>query len=200
MRETNDVTDVDFVEKSTTFGDVWSEISKRHIAGVLVWMTIAEQLKLSTDGTVQYSPKQLQLQLGLIAEEMSELVSELLKSEEFSKKIPVELCDNLKQFSQAMKKYRSEEPAKSFVNKTNAAKLLDHFADIAWVSLGGIAALGSDPESVFYEVMASNFEKFHIDAEKKVLYAKRDENGKVLKPDGWTPPRLESFVSDQIPE
>ena len=67
---------------------------------------------------------------------------------------------------------------------------LDACMDMIWVILGYCYMQGWDVEGAWKEVARSNLDK--IDPEtKKVI---KNENGKVMKPDGWKPPELKSFV------
>jgi len=67
---------------------------------------------------------------------------------------------------------------------------LDALVDILVVTIGAIHSLGANGEGAWNEVMRSNFAK--IDAATGKV-RKRDD-GKVLKPEGWKPPELESFL------
>jgi hypothetical protein len=52
--------------------------------------------------------------------------------------------------------------------------------------------MGADAEGAWNEVMRSNLDK--IDPETGTVL-KRDD-GKVLKPDGWTPPWLDPYLNE----
>lgn len=67
---------------------------------------------------------------------------------------------------------------------------LDALIDILVVTIGAINSLGVNGESAWQEVMRTNFAK--IDPDTGLV--QRREDGKVLKPDGWTPPNLEPFI------
>ena len=62
--------------------------------------------------------------------------------------------------------------------------------DMIWVILGYCYMKDYDVEGAWNEVARSNLAKI-IPETGKVL--KRDD-GKVLKPEGWTPPSLANFV------
>jgi predicted HAD superfamily Cof-like phosphohydrolase len=49
--------------------------------------------------------------------------------------------------------------------------------------------MGADGEGAWKEVMRSNFAKIGEDGK-----VRKREDGKVLKPTGWTPPDLKPFV------
>ena len=67
---------------------------------------------------------------------------------------------------------------------------LDALIDILVVTIGAIHSFGADAEGAWKEVMKTNFAK--IDRETGKV-RKRDD-GKVLKPQGWTAPNLKSFL------
>jgi predicted HAD superfamily Cof-like phosphohydrolase len=73
----------------------------------------------------------------------------------------------------------------------NDVEELDALIDILVVTIGAIHSAGFDAEGAWKEVMKTNFAK--IDSETGKV-RKRDD-GKVLKPIGWTPPELAPFVS-----
>jgi predicted HAD superfamily Cof-like phosphohydrolase len=66
---------------------------------------------------------------------------------------------------------------------------LDALIDILVVTIGAIHSMGADAEGAWKEVMSTNFAK--IGGDGKV---RKREDGKVLKPQGWTPPNLKPFV------
>lgn len=67
---------------------------------------------------------------------------------------------------------------------------LDALTDILVVTIGAIHSMGADGEGAWNEVMRTNFAKID-DLTGKVR--KRDD-GKVLKPEGWSPPNLVPFL------
>ena len=72
----------------------------------------------------------------------------------------------------------------------NPVEELDALIDILVVTIGAIHSMGADGEGAWNEVMRSNFAK--IDPETKRVIKRGD--GKVLKPQGWTPPDLKKFL------
>jgi predicted HAD superfamily Cof-like phosphohydrolase len=58
------------------------------------------------------------------------------------------------------------------------------------VNIGAIHSALFDEEGAWKEVMRTNFAKIDKDTGKVV----KREDGKVLKPDGWTPPNLGTFI------
>ena len=69
---------------------------------------------------------------------------------------------------------------------------LDALIDILVVTIGAIHSMGADAEGAWKEVMRTNFAK--IDSETGKV--RKREDGKVLKPLGWTTPELEQFLKN----
>ena len=69
---------------------------------------------------------------------------------------------------------------------------LDALIDILVVTIGAIHSMGADAEGAWKEVMMTNFAK--IDSETGKV--RKREDGKVLKPLGWTAPNLQPFLKD----
>jgi predicted HAD superfamily Cof-like phosphohydrolase len=67
---------------------------------------------------------------------------------------------------------------------------LDALIDILVVTIGAIHSLGANGEAAWKEVMRTNFAKIDPETGK----VRKREDGKVLKPEGWTPPDLEPFT------
>ena len=67
---------------------------------------------------------------------------------------------------------------------------LDALIDILVVTIGAVHSMGADAEGAWKEVMRTNFAKIDHETGK----VRKREDGKVLKPDGWTPPKLEQFL------
>lgn len=70
---------------------------------------------------------------------------------------------------------------------------LDALIDILVVTIGAIHSMGADAEGAWKEVMRTNFAKIDKDTGK----VRKREDGKVLKPVGWTPPDLKPFVTKE---
>jgi predicted HAD superfamily Cof-like phosphohydrolase len=68
--------------------------------------------------------------------------------------------------------------------------MLDALIDMLVVTIGAIHSAGFDAEGAWKEVMRTNFAKIDKETGKVV----KREDGKVLKPDGWTPPNLGTFI------
>ena len=67
---------------------------------------------------------------------------------------------------------------------------LDALLDIMVVTAGAIHSMGADGEGGWKEVMSTNFAKI----DKQTGKVRKRDDGKVLKPLGWTPPDLKPFV------
>jgi len=79
---------------------------------------------------------------------------------------------------------------KQAIGDQDPVETLDALLDIVVVTIGAIHSAGFDAEGGWKEVMRTNFAK--IDAETGKV--RKREDGKVLKPLGWTPPELSPFV------
>jgi predicted HAD superfamily Cof-like phosphohydrolase len=73
----------------------------------------------------------------------------------------------------------------------NKVETLDALIDILVVTIGAIHSVGADAEGAWKEVMMTNFAK--IDSETGKV--RKREDGKVLKPQGWTAPDLEPYLT-----
>jgi predicted HAD superfamily Cof-like phosphohydrolase len=71
----------------------------------------------------------------------------------------------------------------------NRVEQLDALIDILVVTIGAIHSAGMDAEGAWKEVMSTNFAKIGEDGK-----VRKREDGKVLKPVGWKPPKLDKFI------
>ena len=76
------------------------------------------------------------------------------------------------------------------VTDDNLVEQLDALIDILVVTIGAIHSAGFDAEGAWKEVMNTNFAKI----DKETGKVRKREDGKVLKPVGWTPPNLEPYL------
>ena len=76
------------------------------------------------------------------------------------------------------------------LDKKDEVEQLDALIDIMVVTAGALHSLGVDAEGAWKEVMRSNFAK----VDPRTGQVTRREDGKILKPPGWKPPKLKSFV------
>jgi predicted HAD superfamily Cof-like phosphohydrolase len=79
---------------------------------------------------------------------------------------------------------------KTALANNDRVEQLDALIDILVVTIGAIHSGGFDAEGAWREVMNTNFAK--IDSETGKV--RKREDGKVLKPVGWTAPVLAPFV------
>ena len=95
---------------------------------------------------------------------------------------------NSRQFS--LYKKLIEEEVQELREAQSQIDELDALTDILVVTIGAIHSMGADGEGAWNEVMRTNFAK--IDSETGKV--RKREDGKVLKPEGWTPPNLTPYI------
>jgi len=76
------------------------------------------------------------------------------------------------------------------VAENDRVEQLDALVDILVVTMGAIRTGGFDGEGAWKEVMDTNFAKIDPETGK----VRKREDGKVLKPEGWQPPKLDKFI------
>ena len=106
----------------------------------------------------------------------------------------IEACDQPKTFANAFL-YATliDEEYQEFDNALttqNQVEQLDACMDMIWVILGYCYMKGWDVNGAWNEVARSNLMKIDPETGK----VNKREDGKVLKPEGWTPPQLEQFT------
>jgi len=79
------------------------------------------------------------------------------------------------------------------INNNDHVETLDALIDILVVTIGALHSLGADGEGAWKEVMNTNFAKI----DKETGKVRKREDGKVLKPIGWTPPELKQFIKKE---
>ncbi len=79
------------------------------------------------------------------------------------------------------------------INNNDQVETLDALIDILVVTIGAIHSMGSDAEGAWKEVMKTNFAKI----DKETGKVRKREDGKVLKPVGWTAPELAPFLKKE---
>jgi predicted HAD superfamily Cof-like phosphohydrolase len=77
------------------------------------------------------------------------------------------------------------------VEADDLTEQLDALIDILVVTIGAIHSAGFDGEGAWKEVMATNFAK----VDRETGRVRKREDGKVLKPVGWTPPNLKGYLT-----
>jgi predicted HAD superfamily Cof-like phosphohydrolase len=102
---------------------------------------------------------------------------------------------NVEQFNLYVKLIDEEynDELKAAIANCDQVEILDALVDILVVTIGAIHSMGADGEGAWKEVMKTNFAKI----DKETGKVRKREDGKVLKPIGWTPPELKPFVKAQ---
>jgi predicted HAD superfamily Cof-like phosphohydrolase len=83
----------------------------------------------------------------------------------------------------------AEELNQAIIN-ADRVEMLDALIDMIVVTIGAIHSMGADAEGAWKEVMRTNFDKIDRETGK----VRKREDGKVLKPIGWTPPDLKPYL------
>lgn len=81
---------------------------------------------------------------------------------------------------------------KQAIANNDPIETLDALIDILVVTIGAIHSMGADGEGAWKEVMKTNFAKIDPVTGK----VRKREDGKVLKPEGWTAPELAQFLKN----
>jgi predicted HAD superfamily Cof-like phosphohydrolase len=101
---------------------------------------------------------------------------------------------NTDQFNMYLKLIEEEaEELNQAIIAKDRVEMLDALIDMLVVTIGAIHSAGFDAEGAWKEVMRSNFAKIGEDGK-----VRKREDGKVLKPLGWTAPDLKPFVQQNI--
>lgn len=82
---------------------------------------------------------------------------------------------------------------KEALDANDPVEQLDALIDILVVTIGAIHSAGFDAEGAWKEVMRTNFAKI----DKVTGKVRKREDGKVLKPLGWTAPELSPFLKKE---
>jgi len=83
-----------------------------------------------------------------------------------------------------------KEEYQEYLDSVDSVDELDACMDMIWVILGYCYMQGYDVDGAWKEVARSNLAKIDPDTGKVI----KNEHGKVMKPDGWTPPVLEPYI------
>ena len=112
-------------------------------------------------------------------------------------KVFMEACDQVETgFGKQCELYRkliSEEYLELLegLDNKDLVEIADACADLKWVIEGLEHTLNIPQQEVWDEVSRSNLQKIMPDGK-----VKKREDGKVMKPEGWTPPDLSKFVGE----
>lgn len=99
---------------------------------------------------------------------------------------------NIDQFNLYVKLIDEENSElKTAIADCDPVEILDALTDILVVTIGAIHSMGADGEGAWREVMRSNFSKI----DKETGMVRKREDGKVLKPIGYSPPELSPFIT-----
>ncbi len=82
---------------------------------------------------------------------------------------------------------------KTAIANCDPVEIVDALTDILVVTIGALHSMGADGEGAWKEVMRTNFAKI----DKETGKVRKREDGKVLKPVGWTPPELNKFLTKE---
>lgn len=82
---------------------------------------------------------------------------------------------------------------KTAISDQDRVEQLDALIDILVVTAGALHSLGVNLDGAWKEVMRSNFDK----VDKRTGMVRKREDGKVLKPHGWEPPKLTPYVTKE---
>lgn len=168
-------------------------------------------VNLAAGNDNKFNPQKLGLYFGLICEEFSEGLIELIEAnggnDIFAYQNTIDDDDqraafialrNLYQTLKINEKYFKTGLNNALFDKANKVTLLDSNVDVAVVSLGAAHVLGADVVGAANNIAESNLSKVLIDA-NGTKYMLKDENGKYLKPDTYVPPSLEQFLPPTPP-
>ena len=101
--------------------------------------------------------------------------------------------DGFDEAQYAMYKSLIDEEFKELLEASDMEAELDALIDILVVTIGAIHSANFDGEGAWKEVMATNFAKIDRETGK----VRKREDGKVLKPLGWTAPNLTPFLTKE---
>ena len=99
--------------------------------------------------------------------------------------------DAMNESQYSMYKSLIEEEFRELQEAHDMEAELDALIDILVVTIGAIHSAGFDAEGAWREVMSTNFAKIDRDTGK----VRKREDGKVLKPQGWTAPNMVPFLT-----
>lgn len=103
----------------------------------------------------------------------------------------IEACDQEKNIENTILYHNliKEEHAE-YLDAIEDIDELDACMDMIWVILGYCYMKGFDVDGAWKEVARSNLAKINPETGKVI----KNEHGKVMKPDGWTPPVLKPYT------
>lgn len=103
----------------------------------------------------------------------------------------IEACDQEKTTENAILYHNLiKEEYQEYLDAIEPTDELDACMDMIWVILGYCYMRGWNVNDAWKEVARSNLAKINPGTGKVI----KNEHGKVMKPDGWTPPQLEQYT------
>ena len=145
----------------------------------------------------QLDARKVALYTALQLEELAEKISAISKAE---KAAGIEPANGLGKLQVALewhsRRFKVGEfdglVAEAVKDDDSREEILDADIDVAVVSIGGAISIGADVQGACHEVADNNLTKFPIiNGVRTVL---KDENGKVVKPEGYKPVSLRKFL------
>ena len=101
---------------------------------------------------------------------------------------------NQDQFDLYLKLIKEEvDELQTAVDDNDRVEQLDALIDIMVVTVGAVQSLGVDGEGAWKEVMSTNFAKI----DSLTGRVRKREDGKVMKPTGWQPPKLSKYINKE---
>ena len=100
-------------------------------------------------------------------------------------------------YAELIIKNKSDELIASMLND-DLIGVADGLADVLYVVIGTAVAYGIDIQEVFNEVHRSNLSKTVWDEDRQRWYIEKDEFGKGIKPDTYSPADIEPIIARQI--
>lgn len=82
------------------------------------------------------------------------------------------------------------EEVRELAEANDAVEIFDALLDIIVVCIGAGHSAGLPMQAGWEEVVRSNMAK----VDPTTGYVRRREDGKILKPEGWTPPALDNLI------
>lgn len=138
----------------------------------------------------KYDERMLSLYVGLILEELQELIRGLgISGPQTYEK---DALENLLFFMSYTEKLFKENRYVGRFNP-NHKEILDGAIDVAVVAIGAAISNGSDASGAANEICGSNMSKaIEVDG---VLMMMKDSNGKIIKPETYRKPNIDPFVT-----
>lgn len=140
-----------------------------------------KQFMLAANQTVDtYNEQQAELYLNLIIEEYEELI---------------EAVNTLKNLKQKLKDGKIENNSLTIeLLRYYESKIIDANFDLDWVNTAYLLSKGYNYQKIWVEGARSNFDKIDPTTGKM----NKREDGKVIKPEGWTGPDFLQFVKTDV--